>query len=1709
MTAGLQNFEEASVTRAIKLWLLIALCGWFARETLHAQVIATGAGAYTKTLPAGAAEPQAKIYTTLSGPVRTHQYWSSKLWTPLNSGGGFNIVPQPLFTSVFPDGLSVGIHGNLDGYPANDQTAIAFYQYPNFDLKIGNASLSASSVNVSATSDWTSDFTFAPSLTTRTGRGMPFVYALTDGTPVTVTFARTPTILINNKNILAVSTPEGDSNFTNYYGLFCPAGGTWVQNGLVFTCNAPSGSNYMSVALLPGLMSGSNGNQTTIATQLADYTKVAFSFPMDTKVTWAYNEGTSTVSTTYTITTKSMDGTSMGFLSALYPTQYDAMATAVNTPYLYLTNHGTMKINSGTSFTTVDTFHGVLPMLPTSTAIDKAKLKTLVDAAGAPSLQASDYEQGKMFGQAAQLLPLASIADPAVYTSTQKALQTQLQTWYTASTGGSSDLFYYNSNWGTLIGYPASFDSDDQINDHHFHYGYFIHSSAINGLFNPSWIADGQYGGMVRLLQQDIANYDRSNTMFPFLRHFDIYAGHSWASGQAPFSDGENEESSSEAINAYTGMILLGAANGDTALRDAGIWLYTQETKAVAYLWFNEQPAWVNAQAQSIFPSWFAPLRVANQFDDKGDTGTFFGANPDFEHAIEFLPFTGGSLHLGLSPAYVEKNYQEDVAANAAVVPAKPAGDWPDLMAEYEALSNPATALSQFNNVTAATDGDTLAHEYAWITSLQTLGQVNYKITANTPFYSVFTNNGATTHVAFNPSTAAITVTFSDNASLVVPAGTVTSDNAAINPFTFGMGVATVQPPAAPVGLVATAKSSTEIDVAWAQGTGVTYTLYRSTTSGFVPSGANQIATALSTAAYVDTGLAPSTTYYYIVEASNAGGSSTPSAQGSATTSAGSGGGRGGGSSVPEQNQLYLVSGASAGNPSLLTFSAGAPGVDEIPANPNNAIGTVTNPIVYTIAGVSGTYNAAAQTGFAVFVDAGTNPGEGAQMEVTYDFDGTGTNVRTELYNFFPTNAAADYENYNNGQGLTSSTGTFTNMRNGTVTIKLWDALPGVNDAQIALATGNTTGAESNLLIPFTSVTLTAVAPQTPAGLMAMAASSSSVNLSWTASTTGGVTYSLFRSNTTGFTPGASNMIASGLTGTTYSDANLAASTTYYYVVEAVNAVGSSAPSAQAAVTTPVQSGPIAGTDQLFLVAGATASTPSLLSFVPGPGGVDTIPVNNPQSPDIPMNPLVYTITGLNGTYDNTKQTMFDVFVDAGTHVGEGAQVEVYYDLTGSGTYDRTELYHFFGTDPILGYEDYNQGSRGGLETGTGTLGNMINGTIVVKVWQALPGPDAATMSLSSGNAANALSNFVIPFNTITQNPAGPAAPTAIAAVAKSASEIDLSWMPSTTNGVTYNVYRSATAGFKPAAANLLANVTGNTYTDMGLKPASTFSYVVSATNAAGTTAGMQVTATTLSTPSMTSLALSAPSIYLNGTETLTATVAPTAATGSITFKDGSATLGTMPLASSSAGFTTGPLTGGAHSFTAVYSGDAVYAPSTSAPRTLSVPTVPPDFTLSSTPGSVLVAYGSAATYTLNLAPLGNYAGSVSFACAGLPAGASCSFSPATVALNGTAATTDTLTIATGGKASLTVPSLRGGGWNNVALAFLPAGFAVFLFGGRRRKSLRKLMLGSSMLALAFMFSGCNSLVANQKTTISTVTITATSSNSTHTTQVVLDVQQY
>jgi subtilase family serine protease len=83
-------------------------------------------------------------------------------------------------------------------------------------------------------------------------------------------------------------------------------------------------------------------------------------------------------------------------------------------------------------------------------------------------------------------------------------------------------------------------------------------------------------------------------------------------------------------------------------------------------------------------------------------------------------------------------------------------------------------------------------------------------------------------------------------------------------------------------------------------------------------------------------------------------------------------------------------------------------------------------------------------------------------------------------------------------------------------------------------------------------------------------------------------------------------------------------------------------------------------------------------------------------------------------------------------------------------------------------------------------------------------------------------------------------------------------------------------------------------------------------------------------------------------------------------------------------------------------------------------PPVPsPTFSIVPKQTSLTVAAGGSGTVGLTLTPSGGFNGTVTFACSGLPAGASCSFAPASVNISSTAVQTITLTVASSASARL------------------------------------------------------------------------------------------
>ncbi len=146
----------------------------------------------------------------------------------------------------------------------------------------------------------------------------------------------------------------------------------------------------------------------------------------------------------------------------------------------------------------------------------------------------------------------------------------------------------------------------------------------------------------------------------------------------------------------------------------------------------------------------------------------------------------------------------------------------------------------------------------------------------------------------------------------------------------------------------------------------------------------------------------------------------------------------------------------------------------------------------------------------------------------------------------------------------------------------------------------------------------------------------------------------------------------------------------------------------------------------------------------------------------------------------------------------------------------------------------------------------------------------------------------------------------------------------------------------------------------------------------------------------------------LNQPVTLTATVSsPSNSTligsGNVAFYDGTTLLGSAPVeahtpmitGSVTASLTVSFSTLGIHNLTAVYAGDADYLTSTSAVYAETI--VAGDFSISATPGTASVYTGESAAIEVSVASLQGFNQPLALTCSGLPANATCSFSPASL----------------------------------------------------------------------------------------------------------------
>ncbi|MBQ0930630.1 hypothetical protein KAK07_15530 [Ideonella sp. 4Y16] len=551
------------------------------------------------------------------------------------------------------------------------------------------------------------------------------------------------------------------------YALYGPTGVQWEQAAPTeWIARLPAGPGYLVAAALP---------DDSAATQ-ALLLRHAYAAVTDTRVSWSVDRASGRVETVFTATTQALEGSETMPLLGLYPHHWHGNASVEGRlGPTYATLRGPMKLLADKRFTTTSRYTGFVPYWPavpdSSPRVGDLREALKADVRNAHRMlqQGGEgpYWQGK------GLLRLVKMLDVCEQQGDREGaerllglLKKRVEEWFSGT--DRRRFFHWDQAMGTVVGYPEEYFAVVQMNDHHFHYGYWIRAIAEIGLRDPDWAARGRWGDMVDLLVKDIATTERGRADFPFLRTFDPYEGHSWASGIGLGEWGNNQESSSEALNAWTGLILWGEVTGDAALRDLGTWMLVTETEAVRHYWFDLH--------RIVFAPEYRNADVSMVFGGKYAHNTWWIDEPRQITGINLLPITTVSTYFASHPDYIRRNLaslkdEQKIWAERGKR-FDPPDIWQDIFAKYGALADPEAALAGWDRWGAVEAGDSRSHTLHFLLSLVAMGAPDTSITADTTLYQVFRRpDGQRTYLAFNAGRQPLRVRFSDGRQLEVPPG--------------------------------------------------------------------------------------------------------------------------------------------------------------------------------------------------------------------------------------------------------------------------------------------------------------------------------------------------------------------------------------------------------------------------------------------------------------------------------------------------------------------------------------------------------------------------------------------------------------------------------------------------------------------------------------------------------------------------------------------------------------------------------------------------------------------------------------------------------------------------------------------------------------------------------------------------------------------------
>lgn len=377
--------------------------------------------------------------------------------------------------------------------------------------------------------------------------------------------------------------------------------------------------------------------------------------------------------------------------------------------YMNSPTKGNMTGYLTNKFIMSETLHTSMQFMPwsskssyTGVSYDSDELTTIASALSSEMNQdissmtdvSSTYTAGKIIDKFAYMLLVAKdiLQDETSAKSLLSSLKTAFSTW-TSNTQPIpliyDTLFKGVTSSGAQDGGDPNTDyGSPYYNDHHFHYGYWVHAAAIiayaDSAYGGTWAADNK--DWVNSLVRDVANPSSDDTYFPVFRMFDFYNGHSWAAGLFESGDGKNEESTSEDVNFAYGMKLWGKVINDTSMEARGDLMLSVLARSLdSYFLMKDD--------NSVQPSKIIGNKVTGiSYENKVDHTTFFGTNEEYIQGIQMVPITPAS-GLTRSPEFVSEEWDEKLES---IVGDLDSG-WLGILRSNQALIDPDSAYTFFS----------------------------------------------------------------------------------------------------------------------------------------------------------------------------------------------------------------------------------------------------------------------------------------------------------------------------------------------------------------------------------------------------------------------------------------------------------------------------------------------------------------------------------------------------------------------------------------------------------------------------------------------------------------------------------------------------------------------------------------------------------------------------------------------------------------------------------------------------------------------------------------------------------------------------------------------------------------------------------------------------------------------------------------------------